>query len=329
MTKYKPLILLILFGLAAGIVLVEAALSFFLPLKMFYGLNVSTYGHEYELAENRRLIYVPVPNSYVSNPYSEVLNSYGHRGPAFPFAKGNKKRIVFMGDSVVEGLFVAANERFTDFLNARFGGEYEIVNLGVCGYSLEQEFEYFKLKGMKFSPDYVIWGITCNDLMLNAGEIDLFNEKMASGRKSGFYKNYFKAKTSLEKFLYSFNIYRLIIYLKVANSQKVFTNDEKDRDYNLGPAQVNDLLLQLKALSRKQNFKLEFLFLPVNTDLYRSEIQTLRETVEKNGIQCVDMRDAFPQAEAKSLFFDRLHFTREGHRRLAEALYEKRGLMGL
>ena len=181
----------ILLGIILGVFTTELALRLIMPGKMFYRINISSTDGNYVLTENPRLIYVPVPDT-------GDFNSYGHRGHAFPFEKTGRKRAVLMGDSVVEGLGVQLGQRFSDVLDRLFDEQYEMINLGVCGYSFLQEFEYFKLLGEKFSPDYVLWFITYNDMRLASGEIYAFNHYLKTAPNSAFYEAYYKTRIGLE-----------------------------------------------------------------------------------------------------------------------------------
>ena len=88
------------------LIAVEIILRVTKSIPLFYKIDLFSFGAEYELSSNPKLIYVPKFNS-------GEFNTYGHRGTAFPFKKIDKKRIVVMGDSVVEGFGVGVKDRFT------------------------------------------------------------------------------------------------------------------------------------------------------------------------------------------------------------------------
>lgn len=270
------------------------------------------------------MIYVPVPDT-------GSFNAYGHRGPEFPFTKSGKKRIVAMGDSVVEGLGVELGQRFTDRLAKYFHEQYEIINLGVCGYSLVQEFEYFKLLGEKFSPDYVLWFITFNDMRLHSGEIYTFNQKLKTASHSAFYKTYYQTRRGLERFFMHFHTYNLVKYVYARNSEEVFNNNEE----KISTDEADNLLQQLIKLSQERKFQLTIIFLPVNTNYYESEINNLKHLIKKNNILHLDLRGSFkldsglPSADRHFLPKDCCHFSIEGHRAFADILYKNRADLGL
>lgn len=317
-------ILSILIGLSIGLLLVEITLNFTLPESIFYRINIDSTGGNYQLVDNPNLIYVPVPNS-------GSFNSYGHRGKVFPFAKGNKQRVVVMGDSVTEGLGVEVGQRFTDILEKSLQGEKEIVNLGVCGYSLLQEFEYLKMLGVKFTPDNVLWFITYNDIRLHSGEIYSFNQKLKTARNSAFYETFYKNTIGLNRFLMKFNTTKLIKYAYSCNSPKVFNNNEEKIEFE----EADNLLKQLKVLAKWHKFRLTFILLPTNTKLYASEINDLKYLIDRNNILCFDLRELFKSysistsAENYFLKKDPCHFSIQGNKAFADVLYNNKAKFGL
>lgn len=111
-----------------GLAITELLTFFFLPAPLFRKINVTTLGREYMLSPNKTLIYEPKPGG-------GEFNKYGYRGKEFAYERNKKKRIVFIGDSVVEGIGVKPHERFTELLNNKLGNGFEVINLGVSGYS--------------------------------------------------------------------------------------------------------------------------------------------------------------------------------------------------
>lgn len=314
----------ILLGLILGLITTELVLKLIMPGKMFYRINISSTDGNYVLTENPRLIYVPVPNT-------GDFNSYGHRGRSFPFEKNGRRRIVLMGDSVVEGLGVEVGQRFSDVLDRLLNEQYEMVNLGVCGYSFLQEFEYFKLLGEKFSPDYALWFITYNDMRLASGEVYAFNYYLKTAPNSAFHEAYYKTRIGLNKLLMSCYTYNLLRYAYATQSEKIFNNDEE----KISLDDADDLLRQLNIEALARHFKLIFILLPSNTHLYESEINDLRNLMAKNNSPCLDLRESLKTcsgSESVEKYFlegDFCHFSVEGNRVFAEILYHDRAKLGL
>src|SRR3989338_553025 len=90
-------------------------------------------------------------------------NSLGLRSPEIKIEKSQDTfRILFLGDSFVQGYGVEEEESFPRLLekelNTKFGGKpkVEVVNAGVPNYSPLIEYLYLKNEGLKLSPDLVI-----------------------------------------------------------------------------------------------------------------------------------------------------------------------------
>jgi lysophospholipase L1-like esterase len=73
------------------------------------------------------------------------------------------RRIMVLGDSFAWGYGVDGASIFPRLLEAGLAGT-EVVNLGVTGYSLRQEFDYLKLEGAAYNPDVVILAFCQNDI---------------------------------------------------------------------------------------------------------------------------------------------------------------------
>ena len=73
-----------------------------------------------------------------------------------------KKRIAFLGDSYVWGFDVEYGERFTEYLQKRLP-DWEMINMGVNGYSTDQEWILIQNWFDKYQPDIVFLVFCDND----------------------------------------------------------------------------------------------------------------------------------------------------------------------
>ncbi len=95
-------------------------------------------------------------------------NALGFRDPAKTgFARlGDRRRIVFLGDSALWGYGVEREERYTDLFEEETG--IATVNLGQTGYSTVQETLLYERVGVRFAADLVVLAFTAsNDLVEN------------------------------------------------------------------------------------------------------------------------------------------------------------------
>jgi lysophospholipase L1-like esterase len=95
-------------------------------------------------------------------------NSTGLRGLDRPYTKPqNVFRIVVLGDSFVDGYTVQEQDRLTEALESSLGPTFEVINLGVPGYSTDQELLLLEQAGWKYEPDLVVLAFYYNDVWGN------------------------------------------------------------------------------------------------------------------------------------------------------------------
>lgn len=96
-------------------------------------------------------------------------NSLGFRSPEIsPKKESGTYRIVFIGDSTTFGWGVNQDERFSELLQKRLNVEakcnrYEIINLGIPGYTSLHALHSFTRFAIPYSPDLVICSFGAND----------------------------------------------------------------------------------------------------------------------------------------------------------------------
>lgn len=85
------------------------------------------------------------------------INALGFRDHEFRREKPAKtKRILMLGDSMVMGLNLPAEETVPKMLESDLGPGYEVLNMGTYGYGPDQEFVRFVGDGLNLNPDLVI-----------------------------------------------------------------------------------------------------------------------------------------------------------------------------
>lgn len=86
------------------------------------------------------------------------INSRGERGPEIPFERvPGQHRILALGDSFTFGAGVEEGDTFAARLAAPMPAN-EVINAGVIGYSIDQEYLYLREFGLKYRPDEVVLG---------------------------------------------------------------------------------------------------------------------------------------------------------------------------
>lgn len=115
-----------------------------------------------------------VPNrtiKHIQREYTitESFNSRGARGPEYALDKPpGMYRIVVIGDSFAEGFSVEFEDLFSEILKQRLNDQldqrFEVINLGVAGYSTDQELLLYRTEGKRYNPDLTILILYDNDV---------------------------------------------------------------------------------------------------------------------------------------------------------------------
>ena len=161
-------------------------LIFLLSLKITSILKEDYSRHKYITSINKNTLsfdstisalkyfYEPVPNSIETwNPDwlgYEVKNTINedslNESKTFQINKPTKTyRIIALGDSYTYGLYVPTNSTYPKILEKQLNEqlhcpdikEFEVLNLGVTAYDVAYTVERFLKRGIKYSPDLVIW----------------------------------------------------------------------------------------------------------------------------------------------------------------------------
>lgn len=127
---------------------------------------ISIFDTFYKYSDNERLIYTHIPDwSGYATGVNVNINSLGLRNPEI--SEAQTKRILLIGDSMMFGF--GLKEQFLISVQLQnilknLDTDYEVINAGVCGYNLVQNFEKLKLLYEEIKPDYVIFTFIHNDI---------------------------------------------------------------------------------------------------------------------------------------------------------------------
>jgi hypothetical protein len=101
-----------------------------------------------------------------------TINSLGLRGPEVGPKQEGVRRVLVFGDSFVFGIGVDEPHLLTTQLAHMLGPSAEVVNLGVSGYSTDQELILFQELGPPLEPDLVILVACDNDFDGNLEDLE-------------------------------------------------------------------------------------------------------------------------------------------------------------
>lgn len=100
--------------------------------------------------------------------YRVTINSEGNRGPEHALEKApGVTRVLVLGDSTAWGWGVDDAEVWCELVDARLGGEVEVINLAVPGYGTDQQLLQLERVGADWQPDIVLLAYVHNDLTSN------------------------------------------------------------------------------------------------------------------------------------------------------------------
>lgn len=96
------------------------------------------------------------------------INFWGFRDKEYNLKKDGTYRIITIGDSITFGNYLPLSDTYAKQLEKMFNDKnkaVEVLNMGCGGYSIMQAISFLQEKGLKFSPDVVVYGFCLNDLM--------------------------------------------------------------------------------------------------------------------------------------------------------------------
>lgn len=270
----------------------------------------SVPGLAYELAPNRE---------QYSRGATIRTNSFGMRDDEPRTGIDDSlHRIVVLGDSFTFGFGVAGEDTYPNVLERLLNEkiedeEFEVLNLGVGGYSTHDEALVLEHKGMKWNPELVVVGYVLND-----PEIDPIQQL----------HSYFQ-EASWWQYL---NILRLAAKLK--NYWDVRALGEGDyikylHAHQLKWQSVVQGLSKIGSLAEERKFHVLLLIFPLTMSAwenypYRNLHKQVANIAKTKGLFVIDLYDIYSQHSPKELKVARgnHHPSKFAHELTAKAIYQ-------
>ncbi|MCX6709387.1 MAG: SGNH/GDSL hydrolase family protein [Candidatus Woesearchaeota archaeon] len=274
-----------------------------------------------KISENRKLVFEFVPN-YESVYYGDAIkingtqiniNGDGFRDRNFSVEKPNGiYRIIALGDSFTFGSGVELNETYSKVLETELNKgksnfSYEVLNMGVIIYSTENEVEFLKVKGLKYSPDIVMVGYLPNDVenitRLNDIKYHLSEELIKKGQEIDIFTSEIHTPATIEL-------------------HKEMEGKSFDEIFRI----VKIPLEELNTLSKDNKFKVVIVYFPVE-GFFEAEKQ--REEVERTSLQngwCfIDLTQLYSEQDLYSQVFGKedRHPNAYAHKIIGEEIAKK------
>ena len=237
-------------------------------------------------------------------------NSDGLRDKEYPVQKGDKYRILFLGDSLTFGWGVKEEETFATLIeeNLNKDAPTEVLNFGIGNYNTEQEVNLFIDKGLKYKPDQVVLFYFINDAEPTPEKSSLWF--LGYSQFISFYWS--RINSLLNNFIpsKSFQEYYESLYL---DDQQGWINSRK-------------AIIQLRDICEKRGIKFQVVLLPelhdVNNEIFNNVYDNLSLFLEENGIDYLNLAKLFenyPNQIELWVSYDDAHPNNIAHKKIAEA----------
>lgn len=200
-------------------------------------------------------------------------------------------RVIALGDSWTYGMFMNTENNYSEVLEDLLNNEldcdtimkFEVVNLGVPSYDIRYAVERFRMRGMKYSPDLVLWHLIENDFQeinefLKPRTKRLAEQASAEGGDSdgrrGSWREFTKPPDELE-----FGIWQRAVrdQFKEYGEEGVAQYQEEAlsliNEYYQGPLVVFSLIHESKIEDKYRPIIGRFVASRANTYFYESELR--------------------------------------------------------
>jgi lysophospholipase L1-like esterase len=332
-----PEIALLVGSLVAGLLIAEAALRIF---NVWTG-TVPLSAQLYRRIDDPILKYELRPSSTVG---LYTTNEHGFRDAPFRTPKPpGVFRILFLGDSIVYGLWVKSENTITEQLEQILREtdaqhEWEVCNLGVSGYNTEQEIETYRQKCGDLDGDLVILGWFVNDLVEASAELGALKQFDAD-KRAGI----FSGRSEIFRYSKLAGFVRYRVFGKKLNWGQALTErvrpdgdaGEQVAHHLTGFARdaesarvlypkLPDQIEQLRALCETGGARFALVIMPVLCEWESYPFRDLHARIvascDSLGVPALDLLSTFEQFPLEQITTgDAAHPSAFGHRKAAEA----------
>ncbi|MDP8230013.1 MAG: SGNH/GDSL hydrolase family protein [Candidatus Gorgyraea atricola] len=273
-------------------------------------------------SENPGLIFSYIPNKY-------NLNSHGYNDCEHTYKKPEGVfRIIVIGDSIAEGLYVEREQSFAKILEKLLNDnldsrKVEVIILARSGYSISQELTIFKEKAFLYNPDLIIWSYCLNDI----------GHPVYHDVNSNLGQYFFRPKLHIAHFIAS-KLFFIKEKIKSRNYEEQYTYAMLHRIYW---KKIEYAIKMIGQTSKQKNIPTVFLIFPIfveNIETFSeypivSLHRKLYSVATEEGLIALDILDCFKAFSIEELrnhalsYFDILHPNEKGHKVVADYLYRR------
>jgi hypothetical protein len=266
-------------------------------------------------------------------------------------------RHLFLGDSFTIGYGTPRNDRFTDMIRQYLPKHHEVMNMGMWGYSTDQQLLVLKEKGLAYHPDIVILCMFVDDLYCN----NLYSVNDGLYLKPRFRRTETEALTLCNVPINNnhtrSSLFNMVVsrYYTIQNRLTVGSNFHSkgwfaifDRAYLAQDAYYLSLhlLTEIYTLAESNGARFLLVVIPWKDQLRADQIyaagngyagippdrldltlpqKIVRRFCKEMEIPMLDLLDIYKKAsKTEKLFFEKdLHWTQAGHRLAAVSIFDR------
>lgn len=283
--------------------------------------------------------------------YRMTISRQGLRDREIAVPKpSNTYRIIALGDSITEGPGVELNEIFVKLLERSLQAEnltntVKVINAGMSDYGTQQELIWLRERGLVYEPDLPILDIYLNDSRGFGPPpvvVAILNNFLS--RRSAFYvSRRDRVRERLVAQASSSSDFRFR-FVETWKSRAWVTDSDaltrviQDADQDWGMAwndqewaRIENGLEEIVQLVNQHEIKLLLVIFPVDVQVYAQvdtplgldkPQQKLTAFAQQHGVPVLDLLPVLRDHRDADLFSDQAHLKPEGHRIVANALFQ-------
>ena len=281
-------------------------------------------------------VYTRKPSIKFTNRHGiEVeYNSLGFIGKEIQPKTEDSFRILAIGDSIAEAVFLVEEERYinrlAEVLSEKTGIMVEAVNGGMSGYNTWQELELLRTKGLSVEPDLIIVGVCLNDFFgkkhaLREGLLGRIVENYRDGSRARHF-DFIYQRSDLYKLVYDF----LATRRRGRLDGEKYLHYLEDYEYLIRPEDFEKWkgpFMKMQSLAEDNDIGIVFVIFPLENQVIKKKDDSyfpLSDFFEENNVYYIDLIGRFKDYYGKSqpLYKSRdiIHPSSLGHKITAEAI---------
>lgn len=315
-------ILIVIFSTIFTLLFLEIFLRIIDPFQFRPKRDAAIFASQtYRLSRNKNILYELVPDSRAMFEGIEFrINSAGFRDKPYRIHKRDKKRIIFVGDSLTYGWLIPLEDTYHKQLENIFqdrGYKVETMGMGVVGYNLIQEYFLIKERVARFNPDLLVLQIGPNDFERTVTVKTANQGKLLLTPYYDFQIPYMFPKNGFTRFLMSCSHLFKFINLKLYWLRKKREINFTPKDiFQMGEEKAFRYLDRVIDFSRNAKIPLAVVIFPFRNSgdhyIYAALHEKIHWWLRRMKIPFLDLNKPFNSVMTKNIWVDGLHPNRDG-----------------